>query len=240
MAAGAEACHPVPVPEERLIDDRPPTGLLEEFGSTPPGQRMLAVIGARGTRRRRRSIVLAVVLLVLLGGGLATGLTLRHLDRQYGPLEPGSFWGAYSDEGFDFHEKGGFRFRLQDAPDATGQLIAAIRNDGAHSVRITSIEPDLVTSKIQWSSYRVVNQGSVFGEDMPWHTFPAVVPAHGTIRVLVTIRHPDNCSAYPEIGGVRQVGYGATHWVRWESLLHSHRTLVELWNNDFADDVGVC
>jgi len=227
----------VAVPEERLIDYHPPAGLLDGLALPAPGRRMRAMIGAKGTRRRRRSIFLAVVLLVLLSGGLATGLTLRHLDRQYGPLQPGTFYGPYRDKGFDFHEKDGVRFRLQAAPDATGQLIAAVHNDGAHSVKITSIETDSATSKIQWSRYRVVSGGYVSGVDTPWRAFPAVVPAHGTIRLLVTIHHPSYCRQYAD---VREATYDAAHWVHWESLLHSHRTLLDLWNAGFDEGVGIC
>jgi len=227
----------VAVPEERLIDYHPPAGLLDGLALPTPGRRMRAMIGAKGTRRRRRSIVLAVVVLVLLSGGLATGLTLRHLDRQYGPLQPGTFYGPYRDKGFDFHEKDGVRFRLQAAADATGQLITAIRNDGAHSVKITSIETGWATSKIQWSSYRVVNGGNVSGVETPWRSFPAVVPAHGTIRLLLAIHHPSDCRQYAD---VEEATYDAAHWVHWESLLHSHRTLLDLWPDSSDEGVGIC
>jgi len=106
-------------------------------------------------------------------------------------------------------------------------------------VKITSIETNDVASKIEWSVYRTVNGGNVDGVDLPWRPFPAVVPAHGRIRVLVTIHHPSNCSQYERYDGVRQAGYDAIHWVHWESLLHSHRTLVELGLGN-SDPVGVC
>src|SRR3954451_5056121 len=109
MALGLPSCHPLAVPEERLIDDRLPTGrgLFDELGSSPLRQRMLAIIGARGTRRRLRALVLAVVLLVLLSGGVGTGLALRHRDRQYGPLEEGNFFGPCRDTHFELLGKSG-------------------------------------------------------------------------------------------------------------------------------------
>jgi hypothetical protein len=214
------------MPEERVLD-QPLTGVLDGLGSTPVGGRVRTFVGARGTRRRRRVIVLAVVLVVVFSGGLATALTLRHLDRQYGPLEPGSFGGPYRDRGFAY-SKDGSSYQLAAAPNATAQLIASLANRGAHSVKVTSIETDQVATKIQWSVYRTVQAGSVSGIDTPWRAFPAVVPAHGTIRLLITIHHPSDCKLHPTDTGLSKSPYLGTHWVHWQSLLHDHRTLIGL------------
>jgi hypothetical protein len=185
--------------------------------------------------RRRIIYVTAAVALVVLGGGLATLGTLRHLDHQYGPLQGGSFSGPYSDRGFVF-TKYGSSYHLAEAPGATARMIASLDNLGAHSVKITSIETDDIVSDIRWSVYRVVADGNIDGLATPWRAFPAIVPAHGTIRLLITIRHPNNCSSYPEYGGVREAMYGGAHVVHCESLLHSHTTLVDVL---LAPDEGV-
>lgn len=117
-------------------------------------------------------------------------------------------------------------------------MIESVFNRGAHSVTIISIATDDVVSDIRWSVWRTVPGGYVTGIDMPWHKFPAVVPAHGIIRLLVTIHHPRNCAAYPKVGGVSTAVYAGYHRVRWESLLHSHTTDISYFQPD--DVVRVC
>jgi hypothetical protein len=178
-----------------------------------------------GLWRRRRIIVAAA--LVVFAGGIAVLSTLRHLEHQYGPVQGGRFGGVYTDHGFVF-SKGGYSYHLADAPGTTARLIASFDDLGAHSVKITSIEPGDMVSDIRWSVYRLVAGGNASGVATPWHAFPAIVPAHGTIRLLITIHHPNNCNAYPEYHGVRDVTYDGQHIVHWESLLHTHATLVDV------------
>ena len=92
VVVASDACHSVGVPEERVIDDRP-TGVFDGVASSPVGAQARVVFGARGTRRRRLWIVFSAAALVLVSGAIATGVTLRHLDHQYGPIEGGDFFG---------------------------------------------------------------------------------------------------------------------------------------------------
>ncbi len=62
----------------------------------------------------------------------------------------------------------------------------------------------------------------------------------GTRRRRLWIHHPDNCNQYPRQRGISDDRYLPVHWVHWESLLHSHRTLVELWNDPTDAGVAVC
>jgi hypothetical protein len=194
---------------------------------TAPAEHFTKPEDDHGIQRRRRIIVAAAVALVVLVGGVATLATLRHLDHQYGPLQGGPFNGLYSDHGLVF-SKDGSSYHLADAPGATAQMIASIGNLGAHSVKITSIETGDMVGSIRWSAYRVVAGGSVEGVATPWSGFPAVVPAHGTIRLLITIHHPNNCNAYPKYHGVSEGAYSGNHIVHWDSILHRHATQVDV------------
>lgn len=185
-------------------------------------------------------IVAVAAAVVLLAAVVTTLGTLRHLDHQYGPLLGGQFSGPYAQRGFVF-SKDGSSYHLAQAPGASARLIASLDNRGAHSVKITSIETGDMVSDIRWSVYRVVNGSSVEGVATPWRRFPAIVPAHGTIRLLITLHHPSNCSAYPSYHGVSDARYSGIHPVHWNSLLHSHTTLVEVpLGPDGDDGIRVC
>lgn len=187
--------------------------------------------------RRRRRVVAAAALIALLAGGLAAALTVRHLDHQYGPLEEGSFGGVYSHRDFvPVHH--GFDYRLAPRSGATGKLFSSLDNLGAHSVSVTSIEPGHIATSVQWSPYRFVPGGLVSGVNTRWRSFPAVVPAHGTIRLLITLRRPTDCRLYPYSGGTSSGNtYNGYHTVHWHSLLHDHTTTMQLF--DAPDDLGV-
>jgi hypothetical protein len=198
----------------------------------------VSVDRARWWQRRGRIFVAVAAAVVVLAGGLTTLGVLRHLDHQYGPIQGGSGYGTYSDRGF-VSDRNGLSYHLSETPGATARLIAFLDNRGAHSVKITSIENGDMVRQIRWSVYRVVNGGSAFGVATAWHAFPAIVPAHGSIRLLITLQHPSNCSAYPKYRGVRDVTYTGGHLVHWESLLHKHTSLVEVMSGAAAFDEGI-
>lgn len=194
----------------------------------------------RPTRRRRWPIVAAVAAaVVLLAAALTSLAVLRHLDHQYGPLQPGEFGGPYSDRGFVFSTDGS-TYHLAPAPGASARIIAALDNDGAHSVTITSIDTGDMVSNIRWSVYRLADGGSIEGVPTPWRNFPAIIPAHGTIRLLITIHHPSNCAAYPTYHGVSDARYDGAHLVHWKSLLHNHTTPIEFLTGPYGDGIRVC
>ena len=180
---------------------------------------------------RRRSAVLAAVVVVV--AGLVAFLALRSVDHRYGPIEAGNFGGLYSQRNF-VADADGSSYRLASAPGVSGQLMASVSNAGAHSVEITSIDTDDVVSGIRWSSYRMVPGGYVSGVSTPWRAFPATVPAHGVIRLLITIHHPANCSSY-EPG---TANYSGLHTVHWKSLLRSHSTVIDDGLEDII--IGIC
>ena len=84
-----------------------------------------------------------------------------------------------------------------------------------------------MVSGIRWSSYRLVPGGSVDGVDTPWHSFPATIPAHGTIRLLIALHHPADCARYQGTGFSGH-DYTGGLVVYWKSLLHSHATAVRV------------
>jgi hypothetical protein len=78
--------------------------------------------------------------------------------------------------------------------------------------------------------------GSLDGQATPWRDFPAFVPAHGTIRLLITIHRPSGCRGrmVPRAGGF----YSGYHRVHWESLFASHTTTIDDGMGDYG--IQVC
>ena len=129
----------------------------------------------------RRVKVLLAILAVVVSLAVASGVGLRYLDGRYGPVEGGSFSGPLSDHGLVF-SKDGFSYRLASSPGTTATFLALLDNSGSPSVEITSIEPSSEVSDVRWSVYHSVPGGSAAGVNTRWRSFPATVPAHGTIR----------------------------------------------------------
>jgi hypothetical protein len=167
---------------------------------------------------------------VLAAAGLTVGLTLSHLDGQYGPIESGHFGGVFPRRYADYLRTG---YKL--GPHEAEQAFAALDNRGAHPVKVISIDPGPFATDIEWSVYRFHPGGPLSGMNTPWRSFPATIPAHGTIRLLITLHHPSFCSRVQR-GTIDGTCFG-DHEVHWESLLGDRTTEVEL----FADDgIRVC
>lgn len=169
---------------------------------------------------------------------MTTTLTLRHLNQQYGPIEAGSFGGIYHSHQPDlvvniFKSTGHLRAR----PDAEARLFTSLSNRGEHSVKVTSIDTDDIVTDITWANYRVVPGGSASGIFTPWREFPAIVPANGTIRLLLTIHRPAYCD---RPSGTLQPGvfYSGFHVVHWDSLLGSNTTVIDDRLGDY--NINVC
>lgn len=163
----------------------------------------------------------SIGLLVVAAGLLAT---LRHLDGEYGPITSGGFGGPYSQRNLDSVDE--FNLRLATGPNATAQLITSLANQGAHSVKVSSVDSENAVVSVTWSTYRTVPGGDISGVAAPWHTFPATVPAHGQIRLLITIHRPSSCD-HPQIAGSQASSYSGLHRVHWRSLLSAHTTTVD-------------
>jgi hypothetical protein len=78
----------------------------------------VSAVRPRWGKRRRWGLVCAIVAAVMVGSGVAGALTVRHLDRQYGPVHAGLFSGPYSGP------------RLASAPGASGRLLTSLGNSG--------------------------------------------------------------------------------------------------------------
>lgn len=195
-------------------------------------------VAAQETRRPRRLawIAFAVVLPVLVAGGIVTLIVLRHLDHQYGPIEAGPFGGPYQLNNLEY-TKHGRSLRLVDRPGATAEILESLENRGAHSVKITSIDKTPFIADVKWSVYSFQPGGNVAGEDTPWQRFPAMIPAKGSIRLLVTIqRDYAFCSSLTDASKSELGNYfPGNHAVHWESLLASHTTDV----TRTATDLGI-
>jgi hypothetical protein len=188
--------------------------------------REVSAAPARRSRRlsRRTWIILAIVVGVMLVAAIPTLITLRHLDRQYGPIEAGAFGGPYSfhDLVYSDHDRA---VRLVDRPGATAQIIESLDNRGAHSVKVTSIASGGFVVAVKWSAYVLVPGGNVNGENTPWRDFPAFIPARGAIRLLVMIHRDDRLCGSSAPAADREY-FPGNHTVHWDSLLHSHTTDV--------------
>ena len=183
-------------------------------------------------RLRRKLWWIAAASAVVLGVTVSL-LVAFKLDHRYGPIQQGNFGGQYSSRNF-VASSNGFSYSLAPTPGVTGELIASLDNLGSHSVKVNSIETDSVVTRIQWSTYRVAS--NVEGANTPWQSFPATVPAHGRIRLLITIHHPGYCQNEPANSSARY--YSGIHTVHWESLLHHHTTQIDDGIGDRS--VGIC
>ncbi|HEX8079388.1 MAG TPA: hypothetical protein VF557_04190 [Jatrophihabitans sp.] len=190
--------------------------------STPSGSARL---------RRRRTVIAAVAVFMLVA--LAAIITWHHLDGKYGPIRSGPFGGIYSAQNLVM-EPDASSPRLTGGPDATAQLLASLDNAGSHSVKVTSIDTDDVVTKVRWSELHTVPGGPVSGSSAPWRDFPAVIPAHTTIRLLITIQRPTYCQENKyQLGAVF---YSGSYRVHWKSLLGSHITTI----GDQIADIRLC
>lgn len=176
-------------------------------------------------RLRRRPARMAAVAVVILAGALVTIVATRSVDRRYGPIRSGPFGGIYSTQGL-FSKPDDFSYRLLGRSDATAQLLASLNNTGSHSVKVTAIDTDDVVTKVRWSELHTAPGGSVSGNSTPWRDLPAVIPARSTIRLLITIRRPANCSADRTEPRSEDL-YSGSHRVHWKSLLHTHTTSID-------------
>jgi hypothetical protein len=186
--------------------------------------------------RWRRIMPAAVTAVVFLAGVLVTVAIVRHLDHEYGPLQSGGFGGVHY--GRDLIPSGdGIGQELTPTRGATAQLIASVDNRGSHSVQIVRIDTDDVVTNIRWSVYRTVPGGNAFGTNTPWRAFPAIVPGHGTIRLLITIHRPSYCGR-PTSTLQSGAFYSGYHRVYWDSLIRRHTTTID--DRLGLDNIKVC
>jgi hypothetical protein len=110
--------------------------------------------------------------------------------------------------------------------EASARLLESLYNAGSHAVEVTAIDTDDVVTDVRWSELRTVPGGYISGISTPWREFPADLPAHTTIRLLITIRRPAYChdSEFAVNGNDL---YSGPHRVHWKSLLRSHVTTVD-------------
>lgn len=87
----------------------------------------------------------------------------------------------------------------------------------------------------RWSVLKIVPGGEISGISTPWRDFPAVVPAHTMIRLLLTIHRPASCHDSQFAADGKDL-YTGSHRVHWKSLLRSHVTTVE----DQLPDIHLC
>jgi hypothetical protein len=102
------------------------------------------------------------------------------------------------------------------------------------------VDSTAIVTRVQWSVYSLRGTNNAEGRDTPWHDFPTLVPPHTTIRILITIHHPAYCSTIParQLRGTAQATYDGMLTVHWQSLLHSHTTVID---TGFGEDkIGVC
>ncbi|UIJ35994.1 hypothetical protein [Allobranchiibius sp. GilTou73] len=155
----------------------------------------------------------------------AVALLLVALDHRYGPLQGGSFSGPVANDLAFINEDSSYR--LTSAPGTTGQVIGSLYNPGSHAVTIRSASAGDMAPAIgvQWSVFHTVPDGSAFGVDTPWHSFPATIPAQGTIRLLLTLHRPSTCP--PNASFRTDSTFDGSLLLRWKSLLRTHTTFAD-------------
>ncbi len=147
---------------------------------------------------------------------VAAAVALVVSDRRYGPVTGGNFGGIVSAGAFSAGSSGDYRLTA-----TRGQVMEALYNNGSHAITITSMSSQREVSQIRWSPFTIVGGGTLGPQGAQWQDFPAVIPAHGVIRLLVTVHKPANCPPQSEHVAVP---YRPVHEVRWKSLLWSHST----------------
>jgi hypothetical protein len=175
-------------------------------------------------RRRRLPIwlwALTAVIAIVLVAGILVWLKLDAADSRYGPIRAGSFGGEFT------------HAHIANGPDGTSYIdgppgtevtrMYSLANDGAHSVKITSLGLDGPAVRAQWSPWILLPGGSDYGKNLRARNFPAVVPANSEIRLLITIRK-SSCA--------QTIGYAPVVTVHWDSLLHSHATDIDFAPSD--------
>jgi len=176
-------------------------------------------------RRRRRGPIwlwaVTGVVAVALIVGIMVWLKLDAADSKYGPIRAGSFGGEYAHA--HIANGPGATTYIDGPPGTEVTRMYSLANDGAHSVKVTSLELDPAAVRAQWSPWILLPGGSDFGKDLRSRPFPAVIPANSEIRLLITIRKP-TCT--------QNVGYAPVVTVHWDSLLHSHSTEVDFAGSD--------
>ena len=123
---------------------------------------------------------------------------------------------------------------MASAPGTTVQMVALLGDTGSHTVKVSSVDADPVLARVQWSTYRTVPEGSVQGVDTPWRSFPATIPAHGYVRLLLTLRRPASCKAFYRLHS--DGAYDGSLQVHWRSLLRAHTDDVEA----LLDPLTIC
>ena len=187
---------------------------------------------ARGSQKRRRhqvkALLAGVVVVVLVVAGVLVGV----VNGRYGPVEGGGASGPESLRGLAF-SKDGFSFRLASTPGASAQMVGLLQDSGSHAVKVSSVDADRGVTQVRWSVFHTVAEGNAFGNDTPWRSFPATIPAHGTIRLQLTLGRPADCGAHTQDG---HETYDGSVGVHWRSLLTEHTTTLTV----LAEPVTIC
>ena len=173
----------------------------------PAGQ----AVPPRPTRRTRLRIAIGVALAVLLLGGVGFGIGYWRYAATYAPLQPGSFGGPYG-AGSQY-----FRLATTDLGDeiyvagptgAESGYVLQLVNDGSHDVTVTGYERLPAVASVRWSPYVFHAGGNGFGVRLPLRGLPARIPAHESIKIVLTLQHP-NCDVNGGYGSMTEI---PLHW----------------------------
>ncbi len=182
----------------------------------------LAAALTRWTRRRVITVIAAALVVTVGVGWLAYAASYAPLTESgWGGLEPSSPAGvrdALAD-----------RWRIDGPAGTEVQLMMGVRSTGPVPVRIDGVDLDHVVVSARWSLYHLTPGGAISGDARPWREFNATLPAHGELRLMVTIRQLD--CAVPA-----NHGQGFDYiTVRWHALGIGHSTRL-----NFQKTVDIC
>jgi hypothetical protein len=176
-------------------------------------------------------LILAAAVLAVVGAG---GVSLAYVVSYNPPLTPAGYWGpapgsvnrvAGPASGPSTHG------RVIGPARTEVQIVFGIRSDGRFDVRVDRIDLNQYVVAAQWSEYHLSPGGSISGDDRPWRAFPSKLPAHGQIRILVTIRQPD-CTINSNKGSVVQ--HVTVHW---HALGIGHSTPIDI---GIGEQIDLC
>lgn len=162
---------------------------------------------------------------------IATSAWFIAFGASYSPLSPSGFVGPASRaDDAALSTSMTQPWRMVGGPGAEFHVLFGVDNNGSFAVHIDKVifGPDPAQVAAQWSPFRFQPGGDVSGEALPLRNFGATIPAHGRIRVVITLRQP-NCANGAWAGwSFRAIT------VKWSALLHTHTTTLTV-----ADEAAI-
>lgn len=170
-------------------------------------------------RHHRRGLVIGLVVTVLVLAGAGFGIGYWRYAATYAPLEFGSFTVPYGPGAHLLRQVQtdlGVEMYVAGANGSRSGYLVQLENNGSHPVTVTGFDKRWVIRRLQWSPYVLRPGGNAAGAPLPLRGLPAQIPAHRSIRLVLTLQRP-NCRP--------DAGYGsATSFLLYWQAMGVHHT----------------